>query len=499
MNVADCLDRHAAGSPAKIAVTDGDRTVTYAALLTASNRLIDALTQLGVRRHDRVGLALDNSLEFVIGHFAVQRMGATVVGINKRHDESTIDYVLKSGQVRALLADPDFLDKIDHLWWDLPQLEWIITTGDRDVYGTYNLGRLLAASTAADGLVDCRDDDLASLFFTAGTTGRPKGVPISHRVRAEIATSLARAYRVTPEDRSLAALPMFHTFGCYIGMFLPLYQGGAISVLREWAPKTALAKIASERVTFLAGVPTLFIQILNCPDLLRYDLTSLRTCVVGGAPVPANLIREFEERVAAVVINTYGMTGSMLTAHPYDGPRKYSSIGLPLPVAGLEVRVVDEANRVLPAGEVGEIVFRGPTMSPGFWKLPALTARHYRDGWSHSGDLGKFDEEGFLYLVDRKDDLIITSGFKVYPTETEDVLYSHSAVKECLVIGVPHPVKGQVPRAMIVLKKGAQASASELIEHCRGRLAHYKAPAEVEFVSELPKSDTGKILRRSAR
>jgi long-chain acyl-CoA synthetase len=336
------------------------------------------------------------------------------------------------------------------------------------------------------------------ILYTAGTTGQPKGVALSHANLVSNARAASRLYELDRVRWSLAVLPLSHSYG------LTLMNAGHIlgtrAVLLRWFnPELVLETIERYRVQQMAGVPTMYIYLLNFPDAARFDTSSMKLWGSGAAPLPVEIVEPFEAKFGGRLLEGYGLTEAspVVSAHRYSGERRLGSVGQPIP--GVDVAILDDDDRAVPTGEVGEVCVRGPNVMLGYYRLPEETARTIRAGWLHTGDMGRLDPDGFLYIVERKKDLIIRGGFNIYPREVEDVLYAHPAVAETAVIGVADPVMGEDVLAFVVCKSGATATADAVIAFCQERLAKYKCPKQVRFVDSLPKSPIGKILRKELR
>ncbi len=504
MNIATWLERAAERAPAKVAaVSEGTRSITYGELDSRASRLGHALGSLGIRAGDRVSILLPNCLEFLVAYFGILKLGAVVAPLNIMYRAGEVKYVLNNATPRVLIAGAEHLQVVQDVWTECPLLERVIVVGGDPIPGTESWDALLREASPDLRAVACRPEDLANLYYTSGTTGRPKGVMITHGNLARGIEYEAEAWQVTADDHTLFTLPLFHTYALIIPSLLAVYAGGTQTFFALWDTDTVLRTISGGGITFFAGVPTMYVYMTRHPDIEKHDLKGLRVCVVGGAAIPVEVQREFEQRAGVRCLDAYGCTGWVSSVHPMFGPVKHGTLGKALsdiyPSMDTQMRIVDDADRELPAGEVGEIVVRGPQIAEGFWKLPEITRRDYRGGWFHTGDLGHRDVDGFFVLVDRKDDLIITSGYNVYPREVEEVLYTHAKVSEAAVVGVPDPVRGQAVKAYVVLKTGHEAAAEEIVADCRSKIAAFKVPRIIEFVRELPKTATGKILRRSLR
>lgn len=481
--VGELLTRAADAFPEREAVVAGPRRLTYRELDGLARRLAAALHAAGVRRGQMVGLHLPNCPEFVAAYFAVVRLGATVVPVNPLYKPDELGYILNDAEAVGVVTAA-------------PLAPLVRAAGGR----AWPVEELLAAGgpEAPEPALD--PGDVCACLYTSGTTGRPKGALLTHaNLTFDVEACLA-VLAVEQEERFLTAIPLFHAFGGTVCMLLPARLGACSVMLERFRPESALELIQRERVTIWPGVPGFYAAILAAvKDPGAFDLRSLRLAVTGGAPMPVEVLRRFEATFGCTVLEGDGPTETSPVAYvnPVHGVRKPGSVGLPLP--GVEVRVVDADDRPLPPGEVGEICVRGPNVMKGYWKRPEETAEVLRGGWLHTGDLGRLDPDGYVFIVDRKKDLILVGGLNVYPREVEEVLHAHPAVAEAAVVGRPDPVRGELVVACVVLRPGAEATAGELIGWCRARLASYKCPRRVELRTELPRNATGKVVKEQLR
>jgi long-chain acyl-CoA synthetase len=343
-------------------------------------------------------------------------------------------------------------------------------------------------------------DDTAVVLYTSGTTGKPKGAELTHANLGTNAAVIARTLLLlAPEDVVMGCLPLFHSFGQTCALNAAVGVGATLTLITRFDPAQVLRVIARDRVTVFEGVPTMYAAMLGAPNRGQVDVSSLRVCISGGAALPVEVLRGFEQEFGCVILEGYGLSETSPAAsfnHPHQ-ERKVGSIGTP--IEGVQMRVVDGGGREVPVGEVGEIAIRGHNIMRGYWRRPEATAEAIPDGWFRSGDLGRVDDDGYFFIVDRKKELIIRGGFNVYPREVEEVLYEHPAVGEAAVIGLPHESLGQEVAAAVALKPGAQATPEEIRDYVKGQVAPYKYPRHVWIVQVLPKTATGKILRREIR
>lgn len=489
LNLASIVTESAARAPESAAVRLGDASLTYAELDEASARLAALLRERGLERGDRVGVMLPNVLEFPVAYYGVLRAGGVVVPMNVLLKRREIAFYLGDSGARLLLAWHGFAEEArtgaEEAGAELVEVEPL------------TFAAALAAHEPAPGLAGTAEDDTAVILYTSGTTGSPKGAELTHlNLHRNADVSSRTTCGIVAGDVVLGALPLFHSFGQTVSMNTSLKVGASLTLVPKFDPEEALATIQRDRVTHFYGVPTMFGALLHHPGRERFDTSSLRTCITGGASMPVEVLRGFEDAFGCVVLEGYGLSETSPVAcsnHP-GRERKPGSIGTP--IEGVEMRVVDENDEPLPQGEVGEIVIRGHNVMKGYWQRPDATAEAMRGGWFHSGDMARVDEEGYFYIVDRKKDLIIRGGYNVYPREVEEVLYEHPKIREAAVVGVPHDEWGEEIGAAVVLHEGEELDPREVSDYVKERIAAYKYPRQVWFLDELPKGPTGKILKR---
>ena len=457
----------------------------------SANRVANALARRGVGPGDRVVVMLPNCPEVLQSYTAIARLGAVVVPVVFLLGPAEVGHILTHSGAGVLITSPDLAWKAEG--WD----GTIVLVGG-EAPGALAWDTIVPAESDAFATVDRRPDDLAVVLYTAGTTGQPKGVALSHANLVSNARSAASLYELDRAEWSLAVLPLSHSYG------LTLMNAGNIlgtrAVLLRWFnPELVLETIQRYHVQQMAGVPTMFVYLLNYPEAERFDTSSMKLWGSGAAPLPVEIVAPFESKFGGRLLEGYGLTEAapVVSAHRYSGERRLGSVGQPIP--GVEVAICDDDDRRMPPGEVGEVCVSGPNVMLGYYLMPEETAKTVRGGWLHTGDMGRVDADGFLYIVERKKDLIIRGGFNIYPREVEDVLYAHPAVAETAVVGVPDPLMGEDVLAFVVTKAGAIATAEALIAFCQERLAKYKCPKDVRFVDTLPKSPIGKILRKELR
>jgi long-chain acyl-CoA synthetase len=488
LNLVEAKDMY----PDRAAVRLDDRILTYGQLDERSGRVAGLLTGLGVEPGDRVALMLPNVPEFPVLYYGVLRAGATVVPMNPLLKAREVEFYLGDSGARVIFA-------------------WHATAGESDKgaeaagahlvpVATETFDRLLGEHAPLMAVSDLADDATAVILYTSGTTGKPKGAELTHaNLRRNAAVSASTLFHLEPDDVVMGCLPLFHSFGQTCGLNAVVGSGACLTLVPRFDPGKALEVIQRDRVTVFEGVPTMYVALLNHPERGDYDVGSLRLCVSGGAALPVEVLRGFEEAFGCIILEGYGLSETSPVAsfnHP-GRERKPGSIGTP--IEGVEIRVVDPAGQDVPAGGVGEIAIRGHNIMKGYWRHEQATGEAIPDGWFRTGDLARQDEDGYLFIVDRKKDLIIRGGYNVYPREIEEVLYEHPAVAEAAVIGIPHRTHGEEVGAAVVLKPGAEATATELQAFCKERVAAYKYPRHVWLEATLPKTATGKLLRREVQ
>lgn len=509
MDLQQILERAVRFYPDRTGVVCGGTRLTYRAFAERVHRLCSALHGLGMRKGDRLAVLMYNCHRYFEIYYATAEMGALVVPLNIRLSAAEIAYILNDSGSAAVFVGPEFLPMLSAVQPQLSALQHRIYAGDEEPPdGWSGYEQLLASAAPAASPTPAAPDDLAALFYTSGTTGHPKGAMLSH------ANLLANAYHILASgiwregDVYLHACPMFHIADGPTTHAVT-WLGGRHVIIPSFKPDLALEAIERERVTSTLLIPTMINFLINHPDIAKRDVSSLRIVTYGGAPMPEELVRRATQVLPCSFCQAYGLTETspLLTLFPGQeqalaGPpaqrRRLLSCGRE--VIGVRVRVVNTRGEEVKPGEVGEIIAKGPNIMVGYWNNPQGTAEVLRDGWLHTGDLATTDEEGYIYIVDRQKDMIITGGENVFSTEVENVLYTHPAVLEAAVVGVPDEQWGEAIKAIVVLKPGASATEEEIIAYCRSRIAHFKAPRSVDFFEgALPKSGSGKILKRELR
>jgi len=488
MNLAQNLASTCIALPDGPALRLDSIELTYRQLDDATARVAGLLESRGIGPGDRVGLMLPNVPAFAVCYYGILRAGAIAVPMNVLLKRREVAFYLGNSGAKLVFAWSDFAEEAE------PGAAQAKTEFVSVALGAFE--ETLASVPPRPGLVERADDDTAVILYTSGTTGTPKGAELTHANLAgnvEVASGL---FDASPDDVILGALPLFHVFGQTCGLNVSVRVGSLLTLIPRFDPAKALEIIGRDKVTVFQGVPTMFAAMLNLPNASDYDVSTLRVCASGGAAMPLEVMRGFEKKFDCMVLEGYGLSETSPVAsfnHP-DRERKPGSIGTP--IRGVEMKVVDDQGQAVPTGEVGEILVKGPNVMKGYWQLPDATAATIVDGWLHTGDMARVDDDGYFFIVDRKKDMIIRGGYNIYPREIEEVLYEHPAVLEAAVLGVPDAYLGEEVGAAVVLKPGTSATAEEIRDFVKGQVAAYKYPRHVWFVDALPKGSTGKILKR---
>jgi len=476
------------------AVVLGDQKLSYAELDRAARGFAASLLDRGVTPGKQVAIMVPNLPDFTIAYFGILYAGCSIVPLNVLLSAPEVTYHLEDSESVLLVAHPLFAE---------PARKGADAAGVPVVWAGGDLGETVAQLAAADpvnALHPTSPDDTAVILYTSGTTGRPKGAELTHsNLLINCAVVVPRLVPLDGDHVALATLPLFHSFGQTCIQNATIASGGTFTLLPRFTPQEAFEIMQRDGVTLFAGVPTMYFALLHHEGGGDFDLSALKYCLCGGAPMPVEVMKAFEEKFRVPVLEGYGLseTSPVASFNMLDKPRKVGSIGYP--AWGVELAILDENDQPLPDGERGEICIRGHNIMKGYWKRPEANAETLRNGWFHSGDVGMRDEDGCYFIVDRTKDMIIRGGFNVYPREVEEVLYQHDAVVEAAVIGVGHESHGEEVKAIVALAVGQSVTAEELIAWCKERLAAYKYPRTIEFLDTLPKGPTGKILKRELR
>jgi long-chain acyl-CoA synthetase len=523
--LGEVLRESAREYPQNAAIIYFGARITYSKLDVLVDKFATALQDLGVKKGDRVGIFLPNIPQFEIAFFGALRAGAICVACSPLYKGRELEHQLNDAGAETLVA-MDTLYPIVQEIRERTKLRNVITTSPRDYLppllrtlsplkgvkshkcpGANDFLALMKKYDAKPKPVEVKPDDLALLQYTGGTTGVPKGAMITHRnlvVNARQCEVWVPIRRGT--DVGIVALPFFHIYGMTCGMIVGVLTGmTGVLIPDPRDTKSILSAISKQKATLFPGVPTMYIAVINRPDIKKYNLSSVRACISGAAPLPVEVQKKFERLTGGRLVEGYGLTESSPVSHgnPLDDPKKNrpGSIGIPYPDTDAKIVDLETGTKDLKPNEVGELVIKGPQVMQGYWNKPDETKMTLRNGWLFTGDIAKMDEDGYFYIVDRKKDMIDVSGLKVWPREVEEVLYEHSAVSEAAVLGVPDPYRGETIKAYIIVKPGYEGKVTQedIIKFCKEKIATYKAPRIVEFRTSLPKTLVGKVLRRTLR
>jgi long-chain acyl-CoA synthetase len=460
-------------------------------------RAAGGLSELGIGPRDIVTLYAANSWEWIVSYFAIARLGAVVNPVNTMLTPSEIEYVVRDCGAKAIIASPEKVAPIMGVK-AVSDVRAIISFGADSTEGAVSFDALLAADMPAPPPVDVDPSALSTIGYTSGTTGRPKGAMQSHRAVMTNSAMTSQMQMRGPNDCVVSALPCPHVYANVIMTGMMMF-GTKLVLHSKFDPAAVFADIATHKATIFDGVPAMYMFMLNSPAIKDADLSSLTRCYVGGQTMPVATMEAVEKAFKVPLIELWGMTeiAGLGATHPLYGKNKHGSIGCALPYCELRIADAEDAARTMPRGEVGELMVRGPIVMMGYFGDEEKTRETLEpDGWLHTGDLGAMDEDGCVFIVDRKKDMILTGGYNVYPAEIERVLAAHPAVALAAVGRQPDDIKGEIAKAYVVLKTGATCTEEELIAFCRETLAAYKCPRKVQFVSDVPKTSTGKIMRR---
>ncbi|MFX1310784.1 MAG: long-chain fatty acid--CoA ligase [Promethearchaeota archaeon] len=523
MNVYEFLDNSAKEFGSRTAIWFMENKISYKKLKDAADRLATALINLGLKKGDVVAIMIPNFPQFIISYYGILKAGGIVTACSVLHTEHELSYQLNDSGAEIIIAWDNQVEKINKIR-DRTRLRHIIITNALDygpmakknppeISGTLQFVNLIDNTKPNPPKFETNaNEDIVCLQYTGGTTGLPKGAMLTHSNIVSncvaVSTWAGEGFRMGKETL-LTNLPLFHIYGQTVCMNLHIYNGSTIALNPDPRDQKSLFEIIKRtHPTMFPGVPTMYMRLLERDDLEDYakDLRSIRICNTGAAPMPPEVQKEFEERTGGKILEGYGMTETSPVTHsnPFFGNRKIGSVGMPIPDTEVRIVDIDDYTKIEPIGQEGEIIIKGPQVMKGYWNKPEATKDQLKDGWLLTGDIGKMDEEGYFYIVDRKKDMINVSGFKVYPREVEDVLFEHEAIENVAIIGVPDPnlPGSEKVKAYIVLKDDyneTEEIKTEIIEFCRKNVSPYKVPKFIEFRKELPETLVGKVLRKDLK
>ncbi len=494
MNLNHCLEKTASSHGDSTAMIYPGGEINWRTLHEAVRRLAHGLQKLGIGRDDRIAVMLPNVPHFVMAYYAALRLGAVVVPVNTMYKGRETAWLLEDSEAKALVVWEGMWDELARHLPVLDALKVAVVLGEAPPPGTVSLTRLIARSTPLNDIADIEGTDLALIQYTSGVTGTPKGVELTHSNILSNVNACREIMRVTDEDVFLAALPLFHPMGQTVIMHLAISTGAAMELHPKFEPQSVVRSLESSSTTLFPAVPSMFRILLNhCEPTEEKPSHPVRLCVSGGDRIEEEVLKEFERRFSTYILECYitAETSPVVSFNQWRTGRRVGSLGHPIP--GVEMKVVDEKGFEVSIGEVGEIVVKGSGVMRGYINRPRITSEVLRNGWFHTGDLGKMDINGFFYLVDRLHHRIVKGGFSIYPSEVEAVLEAHPDVKDVAVIPVQDEIMGQEVKACVVLKPNATVTTEQLSEYCRERMARYKVPAVIRFYKDLPLTPTGRV------
>ena len=501
MNLKAMLEAAAKHYGGKTAIALGDRRLSYAELDEASNKVANALLKMGVSKGNRVAMLLSNSPEFVVIYFGIIKISAIAVPLDTKYKVGELASLFDDSRPKVMVTESPFLEPLVPILPRFNYIEHVIDLGSKYEGRFLSYQEIMATGSAQKVKVEPEPEDIANIAYTSGPAFRPRGVMLSHQDLVTEATISGDGFRQTDEDVTvLFALPMHHVVGLVIILLTSLAKGSTVVMLPGLSINGLMETIEKERSTIFIGVPFVFALMVHMAEEegVKHDLSSLRLCCVGGAPMPTDVMKRFKQLYGLDVVQWWGLTETTahVTCQPVDGTGKLGSVGKALP--GWEVKIVGDNGEELPPNQSGEIIVSGPIMK-GYYNNPRATAETIRDGWLYTGDVGKVDGDGELFILGRKKEMIIAKGQNIYPSDIEDVLYTHPKVAEAAVVGIPDELRGEVVRAVISLKAGEAATEQEIKRFCLERIANYKVPKQVIFLDSLPKTAAGKIRKEDLK
>jgi len=522
------LERSARDFPDNMALLFQGYRMSYRELKAMVDRFATVLTGFGIQKGDSVAILLPNVIPCVVAYYAILKIGGIVVMNNPLYSDRELEHQFNDSGAKLLItldllgnrmidlrpktsikeiiytSIGDYLPFPKNLLFPLVAKKKQLAADVKTAEKVFKWKAVLATAGTDVPAADLSFDDTAMYQYTGGTTGVSKGVMLTHANLSKQVQQL-RGWFPTfnrGEEIMLSALPFFHVFGLSVAMNLSIFMGWGDILVPKPQPEQLLETIGKFKPTFAPLVPTMYIGMLSHPNINNVDMTSIKGCFSGSAPLPIEVIKEFEEKTGAIIVEGFGMTESTPVTHvnPFaGGKRKVGSIGIPISDTLCRIVDIDNGETDMPVGETGELLIKGPQVMKGYWGRPDATAETITDGWLHTGDIAKMDEDGYFYIVDRMKDMIISGGYNVYPRDIEEVFFEHPKVLEATAIGIPHPKRGEQVKVFVVLNEGETATQEELLEYCKGKLATYKLPTMIEFRDELPKTNVGKVLKKDLR
>ena len=486
MNLVDLFHSACAKYPKDLALITESTEYTYEVLHSKTHGVAERLVNWGIHEGDFVGLWMENGAEFITCYYGIQHIGAVVVPIDPMAVTRETEFIIKNAGCRLLLTSPHYAESAEELRQHLPDIQIVVLHA-----------RLSDGRSTEPYPLTANENSLAKIIYTSGTTGTPKGTMLTHGNLMANIESVAEVLNIHADTRMLCILPLFHSFAAMVNMLTPLAKGGKTVLLRQFRPETTMRAVETYRITTLCAVPSMFLYLAKIDPAVKYDLSTLQNIVSGGAGLPPKIGEVFFKRFGKEIHEGYGLSEAspVVAVNPLDQKNVTGSIGLPIP--GVEVKIVNERGETLPTDEIGELAVRGKNVMQGYLNLPEETAQVLKKGWLLTGDMAQMDANGYVYIVDRKKEMVLVRGHNVYPREVENILYQHPGIAECAVVGAPDDKSGEVVRAVVVPKEPGTLTPKEIREFCADKLTSYKIPKIIEFMDALPKTTTGKILKRA--
>ena len=493
------IENAASNHPKNVALGFGEQKIVYTELKEATDRLAGGLQKLGLGRGDRFALMLPNVPHFVMSAFALWKIGVTVVPVSIFYTAEEIRRQMEDAGIKGILFWEGFRQSVKQAVQGFTGCSILIVLGEKAGPGEIRLPYLMEMNEPLEETPEIAPDDSALIAYTAGTTGIPRGVELTHRNILSNIDACCNFLNLKCEDGVVGVLPLYHPLGHTLVMGCFLRSGARVYLMPKFDPEAILRMVEQEKPTYFVGVPSMFRAILNTKVEAEFDVDSLKFCLSSGDALKEETMKAFEEKFKVPILEGYGLAEatSVVSFNSPVRERKPGSIGLPLP--GYDLKIVDEFGSEVRSGQVGEIIVQGENVMKGYWNRPDATEKAVQDGWLHTGDLALLKEDGFGFIVVREQNVIVKSGFNIYPSEVEEFLVEHPKIKEAVVVGVPDPVQGEEIHASIVTEEGVEVSPEEVIEYCKGHMAPYKCPNIVHFVSSLPKGPTGRIMRHQIK
>ena len=497
MGIAALFKQTALKLPDKVAMEFEEQRITFKEIDTTGNKVANALHSLGIAKGDRVAQFMPNSLEIVYSLVGNFKNGSIVVPMNINFKEQEINHILSDSGAKAVITDMERLPIVKKVLPKLPELKQIILVDGKE-NRTYNFHELMKNAPEKEPNTAIKDDDYAIIFYTSGTTGKPKGAALIQTNITSNIKALQQAWKWTEEDIFLLTLPLYHIHGIGVALCGSLYIGNFTILKKKFVAEEVLETMQKRKITMFMGVPTMYFKLLETEGLEKYDVSSMRLFVSGSAPLSRDMFHKFKKAFGHEILERAGMSESMMNfSNPYESERIPGSVGPCLP--GVKVRITDKNFNDVPVSTEGEILIKGPNVFSGYWDKPSYNKHIFKDGWFITGDVGKIDEKNYVYIIGRSKDVIISGGINIYPREIEDVIESMPQVKECAVVGIPDKEFGESVKAYVVLNPGEKVAEDDVINFCKEKLASFKKPKFVEFLDALPRNTMGKILKEELR